>query len=105
MPATQPFADVREDMADLMEVAQRRGRELSLDAAYQQASAMHPEIAKIVAQREAAKRAARTPEATARARNAASSVRSSPMSPVNAGGSKGSLRDDLEAAFEEASGR
>ena len=43
--------DVREDMADIIELAEKRGQKLSLQQAYNRACAAHPEIANIIEQR------------------------------------------------------
>lgn len=72
------FEDVRGDMADIMEMAEKRGVQLSLDDAYKRAVAIHPEISKVFAQREAAKKAASGNMSTARSKLAASSVKSTP---------------------------
>jgi hypothetical protein len=94
------FEDVRQDMADLIEVAQRRGVALTLKDAYTRAVGLHPEISKVVSQRAAA--AARTPAgATQRARAASSSVRSSPAVQPKGDREVGhDMRADLEAAMD-----
>jgi hypothetical protein len=97
------FNDVRETMADLMEVAARRGVDLSLDQAYERACQMDPEISRVLAQRSAAGQAQNQNRSTARARAAASSVRSTPVTggqPAN----PENLRGALEAAWDSAAG-
>jgi len=42
------FTDVRLDMADIIEVAEKQGRPLTLDQAYERACALNPEIAKVM---------------------------------------------------------
>lgn len=91
------FEDVRQDVADLLEMAARRGQALTLQDAYDRVVRMHPEISGIVAQREAAAKAKEQQAAMAKTRNAASSVRSSP-SAAPAGKEKLGLREQLEAA-------
>ena len=95
--------DVREDMADLIEVAQRRGVALSLKDAYARAVAMNPDVSEALRQREAAKAAQTANAATAKAKAASSSVRSSPASAP--GRPDDSIRAQLEAAFASRGGR
>lgn len=90
--------DVRDDMADLMEVAARRGVELSLKDAYSRAVAMNPELSGILKQRDAAKAAETANAATQRTKAAASSVRNNPA-PSSREGPGDSIREHLEAAF------
>jgi hypothetical protein len=98
------FEDVRQDMADLIEVAQRRGVVLSLRDAYTRAVNLHPEISKVLAQRSAV--AARNPTgSTQRAKAASSSVRSSPVvAPKGEREAGRDMRSDLEAAIESLDG-
>lgn len=70
--------DVREDMADLMEVAQRRGRELTLQEAYQQACIANPKIRAIMQQRGKAADANKLTGAAQKAKSAAVSVSGAP---------------------------
>jgi hypothetical protein len=97
------FEDVREDMADLMDLAAKRKIDLSLEQAYERACKMQPEISRVLDAREAAKRAGNLNGSTQRARAAASSVRGTPS-----GGSTPKptdLRSTIEAAFEQVDGR
>jgi hypothetical protein len=98
------FADVREEMADILELAAKRNVAMSLEDAYSRALAMHPDIAEVLRQREAAKQAANANASTQRARQAAVSIRSQPTGARPAPQSQ-SLREDLEAAFLEVDGR
>lgn len=90
-PANEFFDDVREEMADLMEFASKRGRPLTLKQAYDKATALNPEISKVLEQRKAAD--------IAKKREAAASLPSSPPPQSGAKPGNGSLRDDLENAF------
>lgn len=83
------YADVRSDMADLMEMATNRGREMSLQEAYDTACRAHPQISKIIAGRTSA-------QETQRKRNAASSISG------NQGGELSSAPGSIAAALEEA---
>lgn len=98
------FEDVRMDMADILDMAARRGQELSLEEAYNRAVAMNPEIAKIVEQRRSAQRQGTSQQDLQRARAAASSVRGSPPA-AGAKGQPDSLRGALEAAWEQSGNR
>jgi hypothetical protein len=98
------FDDVREAMADLIEVAARRGVDLSLDQAYERACQMDPEISRVLAQRQAAGAAQNAGASTARNRAAASSVRSTPVTGGQAPNPE-NLRGAIEAAWDQAAER
>lgn len=97
--------DVRETMADILDLRARQGIQTSLEDAYKMALKLHPEVSGVIAQREAAKAAQSANVSTLRAKNAASSVRSQPTSAPANGRESRNLRDDLEAAISAASGR
>lgn len=86
--------DVREEMADIMEVAARRGRDMTLEQAYNQAVRLHPTISKIVSQREQVSQGARP---LAQRKAAASSVSGS--API---GAPQQSADDIRSAIEAA---
>jgi hypothetical protein len=46
------IADVRDDMADLMDMAGKRGISMSLDQAYDKACAIHPDVSSVMQQRQ-----------------------------------------------------
>jgi hypothetical protein len=93
------FEDVREDMADLIDAASRRGVALSLKDAYSRAVKLNPATSEVLAQRDAAKAATTANAATAAARKASSSVRPNPGGAVEGNREPDSLRDHLEAAW------
>lgn len=66
--------DVREDMADLLEAAQRRGQNLSLADAYKKACLMNDSIRAVISQRMKAQGAQKQTSAAQKARQAAVSV-------------------------------
>lgn len=103
--APEFFEDVREEIADLMELRARRGVKLELKDAYNHVIRNHPEIGPILKQREAATAANATQASTQRARAASSSVRSQPSSAPVGGREPESIRDYLEAAASSLSGR
>jgi hypothetical protein len=91
------FEDVREDMADIMEMAARRGVSMTLEQAYEKTLALNPELSSIVNQRKAAQRAGSSN--IQRNRNAASSITGAPKNGP-AGAPQGG--DDRRSALAEA---
>ena len=97
--AQHEFAmDVKDDMADLIEMASRRGREMSLEEAYDRACRAHPEISKIFAKRDQANAAASRNQVAQRARAASVSVGDAPT-PQPTSGNSADLRSALENAW------
>jgi hypothetical protein len=66
--------DVRDEMADLLEVAQRRGQNLSLPDAYKKACMLNDNVRAVLSQRVRAQGAESTTQAAQRARSAAVQV-------------------------------
>jgi hypothetical protein len=95
------FWDVKDDMADLLDLAANRNLALTPLEAYNRAVMMHPEISKVLQQRQAAQAAVNPNGSTQRARAAASSPRASPTAPAPSGGDR-NLRDELSAAWDAA---
>ncbi|HET9554340.1 MAG TPA: hypothetical protein VFP50_15365 [Anaeromyxobacteraceae bacterium] len=93
--------DVRELMADLMEVRARSGKVLSLEDAYNEALKLHPDIAPVLQQRTEAEAAKAKQAASAKARAAASSVKSQPTGAAPAPKPTG-LRAQLEENWAAA---
>jgi hypothetical protein len=89
--------DVREEMADLLEVAQRRGQNMTLQDAYQKACMLNDRVRQVMQGRQQAQGAQQQTQAAQRARAAAVSVSgSAPM---------GALRQestDIRSAIEAA---
>jgi hypothetical protein len=98
------FDDVREDVADMLEVASRRGLKLSLEDAYNRACAIHPDVSKVLAQRKEAQQANADQASTQQSLRASSSVRSEP-SAVVATPEPQSLRGDIQSVIAELRGR
>ena len=96
-PKNEFFDDVREDMADLMEVSSRRGRSMSLSEAYDKAVQMNPEIKKVLDKRKADELQSK--------RDAAVSVAGGAPVQTASVGSSGSLREDVERAFSSVANR
>lgn len=100
------FGDLREDMADVLELAAKRGQKMTMKEAYDRALGLRPDVQQVVKQREAAKAAAASQAQAQKARAASSSVRSSPaVAPGARRAETTSLREDLEASMRELSGR
>jgi len=91
------YEDLREDMADLMDMAANRGRSMTLEQAYERASSVHPEIGPILTQRAAAEAGKVSADALAAKRAAASSIRGS----ANAGGQAIPEGNDMRATMTE----
>lgn len=97
------FDDLREDMADIMEVAAKRGIELSLEQAYERAVALNPEISKIVQQKKAIEEAKKNGGTRmARARRAASTISGAPAGSPDGKSTPKSRREQIEAAWDDA---
>ena len=97
------FDEVREEMADLIEVASRRGVALSLDDAYNKAVAINPDVSGQQSRQAMMTQANQQHQQAQKARIAASSVNGAPASGgSNAYAGDGSLRGSIEAAFNNA---
>jgi hypothetical protein len=90
--------DVREEMADIMELAQRRGREVSLQDAYRQACLVNPKVRSVLEARAKAKGAAQLTGAAQKAKSAAVSVSGGPALSAPPSQAK-DIRTAIEAAL------
>lgn len=92
--------DVRSDMADLLDVASKNGRDMSLQQAYDTACMLHPEVSKVMMARRQGSTAQDLTQAAKKAKAGAVSIRgSAPVgSPDRAEPS--SVRASIEAAIE-----
>lgn len=97
------FDDLRDDMADFHELAHKKGQAMTFDQSYAAALSLpqHAELRQILEQRKEAEAAKTALENAQRTRQAASSIRGSPVAPLQ-NGSPGSLRAALEANFDAA---
>jgi hypothetical protein len=91
--------DVREDMADLMEVAQRRGRELTLQEAYKQACLTNPQVRAVLQARSKQQGGQRMTETAQRAKAAAVQVTGSPALAAPTTNAAPNIRSAIEAAL------
>jgi hypothetical protein len=102
-PKNEFFADVRDDVADLLEGAAKHGIQMSLQTAYNRAIMRHPQIGQLIEQRT---RAQAVSEATAAARRAqeASASLSSTAAPNETSEPMGDdIRSTLMASMKQLS--
>ena len=99
-PANEFANDVCEDMADILEMAANRGKQMSLQDAYARATMLHPEVSKIVQGRQTQQRAAQQTAAAQQARSAAVSVGGTGAPSVSSGIDEGG--DDVRSAIGAA---
>ena len=97
------FDDVREDMADIMELSTKRGVAITLEQAYNKAIQLNPEVSSQMSRQQTLDQANQQHLQAQKAKRAGSSVTGSPAG----GGSQefsgdGSLRGSIEAAFANA---
>lgn len=103
------FEDLREEIADIMEVAANRGRKMTLKEGYTRALALNPEISKIMNQRaEAAKANGGDGSLSAAARQLAAAKKAKTVikgAPAGEGGKPQpkTRREALEQAFDNLS--
>lgn len=97
------FEDLREEMADLMEVAASRGRAMTVEDAHRIAVNANPQIKKILDQRERAARQRQDPNKIHRARKAGASIQGAPNGSANGSGKPTSRRAALMEAWDELS--
>ena len=99
-PKNRFFNELRDSMADMIEVAQRQGYDLSLEDAYQRAGLLHPEIGRVMMAERQGASAHQLTQAAQRAKAAAVSVNgSAPVGSPNAA-EPSSIRESIEAAIE-----
>lgn len=99
------FSDVRMDMATLLDQARAVGAPMTLQAAYDRAILLHPEISKVVEDRKLKQAAAQRSAAAAAAKKAGASVGNGAPSSSGGGGQPASpkleRRSAIEAAFDQ----
>ena len=105
-PANEFFEDVKDTMADLLEVAAKQGRKMDLSTAYQRATLMHSEIADVIAGRTLQSKAAANSNAAAQARKRAVSIKGAPSKELASGEFRetATLGDDIRASIDALSG-
>jgi len=103
-PANEFFNDLRHEMADIIELGERRGRDISIADAYKQAAMLHPEVSKVMLARQQGVNARQLTQNAQRARSAAVSVRGTAPVGNPAGPEPSSIRESIEAAISAHSG-
>lgn len=103
-PKNTYFSNVRHQMGTLISMADREGRELGLQEAYDQACWAHPQIRPLLLQQQAQQQQTQARDKAARARAAGSSLTGSSVGSANlapsAAGNE-SLSDTIRAAMRE----
>lgn len=96
------FDDLRDDMADLLDIAAKRGVEMTLQQAYEKAVAINPDISAAVSKQKAiAEAKANGGTRLARARRAASTITGAPAGVPGGSGKPSSRKEALESAWDE----
>lgn len=95
------LADVRNDMADLIDLAAKHGRELSMQEAYDRACALNPDVSAVIEERARAEKLLGDKTTLANKRKAASSLNGQQQGD---GGSRAgmSMRDTIADAWDNA---
>lgn len=99
-PKNEFFQDVAEDIADLLELATKRGLTLTLQEAYRRATMAHPTISKIIERRTLQGGAAQQSAAAERARQASASVTDSGSPSQVEVGTGDDIRSALTASIQ-----
>lgn len=95
------YEDLRDDMADLMEMAANRNRGMSLDQAYDRAAQAHPDIGPILLQRKNAEQGKIDADALRKKKNAASSISGSPTG-QKSNAAEGTIRATMEELWDDS---
>lgn len=90
------FADVQQDVADLLEMSANRGVNMTLQEAYDRAIMFHPQVSSVVAQRKAAQAATRQTEVARKAQQASASL---PTMGAPSQGNDEVVGDDIRSAL------
>jgi hypothetical protein len=104
-PVNEYFHDVKEDMADILEIAAKRKKAISLQTAYRQATILHPEISKLVEQKRAKTQQQKMTDAAKKAKGAAVQVTGSPILGAASTSANDTVRGSIEAAISSLSHR
>jgi hypothetical protein len=99
-PANEFFEDLRDEIADLLEVAARRGRKMTIKEAYDRACQSDPDVSKVLAQRSEAARTAERAKNYDKSRRA--TVSTTPGIPGGVGKAGGGAPVGRRAAIEQA---
>jgi hypothetical protein len=97
------IGDVRNDMADLLDMAAQRGQEMSLQQAYDKACAINPEISAIIGQRVSDDKIKGNQQSNQNKRYAASSIRGNQSGTITAA-EPDSLMGAISQAWDDSQG-
>ena len=97
--ANEFLGDVRNDMADLIEMAGARGQGMTMQQAYDKACAINPQISSVIQERKQRESLMGSSTNMAAKRNAASSVNGN-RGGTGGGGSSLSMHDTISAAWD-----
>jgi hypothetical protein len=103
-PAHEFYTDVQHDMADMVEMAQKRGVNMPLQEAYDKACALNPQISAALAQRTADERLKNGGKVLDAKRNAASSIEGKQAGAAVVDEANQSLRQTIQAGFDAQTG-
>jgi hypothetical protein len=93
------LSDVRYDMADLIDMADKQGRDISMQEAYDKACMLNPQIQSVIQQRTQQQQLTGSSNTMSGKRNAASSITGN-RGGVGGGSGGGSMREMLSAAWD-----
>tara|TARA_R110000737_G_scaffold60697_3_gene87510 strand:- start:939 stop:1991 length:1053 start_codon:yes stop_codon:yes gene_type:complete len=100
-PEAEFLNDVRHDMADLIDLASKRGQKLSFKEAYDKSCALNPSIAGVLAKRASDAALKNSGERLAAKKNVSSSLRASAAT-TNSSNSPQDLRGEISALWDSA---
>jgi hypothetical protein len=101
-PQNEFWEDVKDTVADFLEVAATRGQQMTLQQAYDKAIMLHPEISEVVSQRKLTKTASKRHSAAVKAAKAGASIGTdSSPAPTPPSGRGKSVRSAVEAAYDK----
>lgn len=98
------FNDVRQDMADIIELAQRRGVQMSLTEAYQRATLVSEPVRRVIEQRQQRQAAQQAQRVATNARRNAMSIPGSPETTATNPVPGDSIRSAIEFAMSNTQG-
>jgi hypothetical protein len=93
------LGDVRHDMADMIEMAAKRGQQMSVQQAYDKACAINPQISSVIQERQKHAQLTGSNNSMAAKRQAASSVNGT-RGGTGGGGENMTMRDTLSASWD-----
>jgi len=92
--------DVRDDMADLLDLADKHGRQLSLQEAYTKACSLNPEVSKVIAERGEKEALLEKKKKAVDKINAGSSIRGQGAAGAGSADQNMSLRDQISSIWD-----